>query len=86
MAPAVLIYECPPLSARIAHRQCVHNRKAVKLAKGMGPTANVAQHHNQPRHRDPAITRILLRCCMTCPGVKALVSKGYTDPPVEWKR
>ena len=84
MALPVLIYECPPLAARIAHRQCVHNRKAVKQAMGRGPTANVSQRQNKAGNRDPAITRIVLRCCMTCPGVKALVSKGDTEPPVEW--
>ncbi len=80
----MLIYECPPLSARIALRQCHHNRKTVKLAQGVGPTANVSQRNNKTVNRDPAITRILLRSCLTCPGVKALVSKGCTRPPEEW--
>lgn len=67
------VYQCPALSARILARQCDANRKTAR-----GESIERPLHGGQAFH---ASTGSPLTPCKTCPGVRALASRGVTDPP-----
>lgn len=76
-----LLYECPPLRARLTHKMCLLLRqKAARAPKPGKLSYRMTVSNTQTEIRD----RVMLKPCCDCPGVKALLNRGETEPPREY--
>ena len=79
-----LVYECPPLNAKLTHRACLLNRHRAKRA--LHAQRRISYDSRSSITMEIITCRVMLKCCLTCKGVKSLSKNGKTPSPVRFDR